>query len=322
MRVELVMASNHTSGLDGVRVGTSGWHYPSGSGKWNGVFYPSPRPKGFDELEYYARFFDAVEINSTFYGQPRAQVCAQWVSRTPGDFVFCAKLYQQFTHPRLFQQRVQAQLEKTVDSTDITKDVIEALAHANSADIDEFRRGIEPLADAGKLGALLAQFPASFHASAANRAHLTALLTAFTEHQVAVELRHRSWSDEIEQTRELLRAFGASWVWLDEPKFKDSIRQEEPEAGSFVYVRLHGRNAKAWWRGGNEERYNYEYSKEELEPIAGKVNGRKGYLFANNHANARAIKTATLVKALFGQETEAVPDVIHVPQRKPARPRR
>src|SRR6267378_1892710 len=68
-----------------VRIGTSGWNYPTGRGTWNGVFYPLPRrrPKGFDELSYYAEHFDTVEVNSTFYGQPREDVCRRWASRTP-----------------------------------------------------------------------------------------------------------------------------------------------------------------------------------------------------------------------------------------------
>jgi uncharacterized protein YecE (DUF72 family) len=63
-----------------LRIGTSGWNYPTGRGTWNGVFYPLPRlrPKGFDELSCYAEHFDTVEVNSTFYGQPRADVCRRW----------------------------------------------------------------------------------------------------------------------------------------------------------------------------------------------------------------------------------------------------
>jgi uncharacterized protein YecE (DUF72 family) len=75
-----------------IRIGTSGWHYPAGAGTWNGIFYPKPRPKGFDELEFYSRYFDTVEINSTFYGQPRPEVAAQWAKRTPPGFLFAAKL--------------------------------------------------------------------------------------------------------------------------------------------------------------------------------------------------------------------------------------
>ena len=91
-----------------VRIGTSGWNYPSGRGTWTGVFYPQARgrPKTFDELSFYAEHFDTVEVNSTFYGQPRPGVSRNWVERTPAGFEFSVKLYQKFTHPRMFEGRV------------------------------------------------------------------------------------------------------------------------------------------------------------------------------------------------------------------------
>ena len=89
------------------RIGTSGWHYPSGRGTWNGIFYPGPRDRGrgFDELAFYAERFNTVEINATFYGQPRANVTGGWVRRTPPGFDFAVKLYQKFTHPTLAGDR-------------------------------------------------------------------------------------------------------------------------------------------------------------------------------------------------------------------------
>src|SRR5437867_5194565 len=94
--------------MSDVRIGTSGWNYPSGRGTWNGVFYPPRRgrPKGFDELAFYAEHFNTVEVNTTFYGQPRVDVSRGWAARTPPGFEFSVKLYQKFTHPRLFQERV------------------------------------------------------------------------------------------------------------------------------------------------------------------------------------------------------------------------
>ena len=119
------------------------------------------RPKGFDELAFYAEHFDTVEVNSTFYGQPRAEVCRGWAERTPGDFEFSVKLYQKFTHPRMFKRAVASERCRTEVRGELA-DALDALARPNDADLDEFRRGIDPLASTGKLGALLAQFPASF----------------------------------------------------------------------------------------------------------------------------------------------------------------
>jgi uncharacterized protein YecE (DUF72 family) len=294
---------------DGLRIGTAGWHYPAGRGSWNGIFYPKPRPKGFDELSFYAQYFDVVEINTTFYGQPRPEVSAQWVARTPPRFTFCTKLYQQFTHPKLFRERVTRDLAKQLGTTDLPDTAIDALLHANQADLDEFRRGIEPLAAAGKLGPLLAQFPASFHDTADARLHIAALCRGFHGYAVALELRHRSWTDRLAETRALLNAFGASWVWIDEPKFRDSIRQPAITdiAGPLAYVRLHGRNTAEWWRPTHrDDRYAYVYSREELQPIADELEkvvkaNLRGYAVLNNHPRAGAVANAADLKALTHQ---------------------
>src|SRR3984885_11255241 len=132
-----------------LRIGTSGWNYPRGKGTWNGIFYPPSRgrPKGFDELAFYAEHFNTVEVNSTFYGQPRPEVCRGWAERTPPGFEFSIKLYQKFTHPRMFEQRVAGALPQDVRAP---SSLVPMLAQPNDADLDEFRRGIEPLASAGK----------------------------------------------------------------------------------------------------------------------------------------------------------------------------
>src|SRR5215212_6501523 len=98
--------------MEHLRVGTSGWNYPTGNGTWNGVFYPAPRrrAKDFDELAYYAEHFDTVEVNSTFYGQPRRHVTRAWADRTPRGFEFSVKLYQKFTHPKMYRERVERSL--------------------------------------------------------------------------------------------------------------------------------------------------------------------------------------------------------------------
>src|SRR5688572_13277499 len=242
-----------------IRVGTSGWNYPSGKGTWNGIFYPVPpgrrtrKAGGFDELGFYAEHFDTVEINSTFYGVPAPATARGWAERTPPGFEFSLKLYQKFTHPDMFHKATGR------DPWSL-----------GQKDVDEFRHAIDPLAAAGKLGALLAQFPASFRNEPDTRAYLEWLLERFRGYQVAVELRHRSWSDQPVETLQLLDAFGGAWAQIDEPKFQFSIRQNLlPNARTFYYLRLHGRNAKAWWKHDkSEDRYNYLYSADELRPFA------------------------------------------------------
>ena len=233
------------------------------------MFYPRLRPKGFDELSFYAEHFNTVEVNSTFYGQPRADVARAWAQRTPPDFEFSVKLYQKFTHPRMFKAAIGRALPVDVAAEPAFVDALDAIAMPNQADLDAFRRGIEPLAEGGKLGALLAQFPPSFHDTEATRSYLADLLRAFAGHRVAVELRHRSWSDRIDETLALLNELGAAWVQIDEPKFTLSIRQNYlPNVRSFYYMRLHGRNAAAWWSHAHaEDRYNYSVLGRRIEGV-------------------------------------------------------
>jgi uncharacterized protein YecE (DUF72 family) len=303
-----------------LRIGTSGWNYPSGRGTWNGIFYPPPRAraKGFSELSFYAEHFDTVEVNSTFYGQPRAEVCRKWVSHTPGDFEFSVKLYQKFTHPGMFKATLARSLSKaddrlTFDERDLRseQDALDALARPNQADIDEFRAGIEPLTASGRLGALLAQFPPSFKDSSASRDYLAHILRAFGGYSVAVELRHRSWSDRIGETLALLNQFSAAWVQIDEPKFRFSIRQNYlPNVEGFYYMRLHGRNVEKWWRHErSEDRYDYLYSAEELQEFSETANAarqlvKKLYLYTNNHFSAKSVANAVMIKRQLGEPIE------------------
>jgi uncharacterized protein YecE (DUF72 family) len=275
-----------------LRIGTSGWHYPGGRGTWDGIFYPRPedRPRGFDELAFYAERFNTVEINSTFYGQPRPAVSLGWVRRTPEQFEFSVKLFQKFTHPAT-----------ALDPTPVS-----------AADVDAFKGGIEPIAAAGKLGALLAQFPSRFHRTPEAREYLAWLLRTFRAYPLAVELRHRSWSDAQAETEALLASSGASWVQIDEPKFGSSIRQAlTPNSGTFLYVRLHGRNASEWWDPEeSEDRYNYLYSDGELAPIIERVRAarqqvRKLYLYMNNHFAAQAVANATMVREMLEEPVTA-----------------
>jgi len=289
------------------RIGTSGWHYPSGRGRWNGLLYPATRAKrdgthDFDELVRYAELFDTVEVNSTFYGPPRAEITRDWAARTPPGFEFSVKLYQKFTHPKMFTS---AALRRAPGNTGA---LLELLAAVTPSDVDGLKTGLEPLAGAGKLGALLAQFPPSFKADEASRDYLAGLLREFSDYPVAVELRHRSWSDDVSGTLGLLNAHGAALVQIDEPKFRFSIRQNQlPNVTSFYYMRLHGRNATEWWRPkAPEDRYNYLYSDDELAPIADTLDAasalvRKAYAYTNNHFAAKSVVNALMLKARTGE---------------------
>jgi uncharacterized protein YecE (DUF72 family) len=275
-----------------ILIGTSGWNYPTGNGTWNGVFYPSRRPARFDELAYYAEHFETVEVNSTFYRMPEAAQADSWRRRTPSTFLFAIKLFQKFTHPDMYLSKTGAA------NWDLSR-----------ADVDLFRAGIAPIADADRLAALLIQFPPSFQRGDDTREYLAWLLDVFGGYPIAVELRHRSWSDEGADTTALLDGAGATWALIDEPKFESSVRQALAPAGRapLTYVRLHGRNAAAWWdHDESEDRYNYLYSPDEVrtfvEPVRrAAASGRRVVVYFNNHFSAKSVANAAILKHDLGQ---------------------
>jgi uncharacterized protein YecE (DUF72 family) len=249
-----------------IYIGTSGWSYPKGEGTWNGYFYP---PGTKNELEFYSRFFSTVEINSSFYRPPNPAFAINWAKRTPAGFLFTVKLWQKFTHPEMHRQA-------TGETAAISQN-----------DIDEFKNGIEPLVKAGKLGALLAQFPPGFRNDESGGQIINALIRHFREYRLAVELRHRSWSDD-PGTAKLLKEHNTAWVMIDEPKFASSVAAEVPVTADLAYFRFHGRNAAMWWKGNVETRYQYLYSPEEISQLAEKIKAvsqQTSLLFAyfNNH---------------------------------------
>ena len=232
-----------------IYIGTSGWSYPKGEGSWTGYCYPKGK---INEFEYYSQFFNTVEINSTFYRPPNPGYVYNWAHRVPRGFLFTVKLWQKFTHPKMYKA---ATGEEAVIS---------------QQDVDMFRRSIEPLVRYEKLGAMLAQFPPSFKNDAYGQQILNAVVRIFAQYRLAVELRHRSWSDD-DTIAQLLREHDVSWVQIDEPKFRSSIAEELPITSNMAYFRLHGRNADTRWTGDSETRYKYRYSPKEIEELSDKV---------------------------------------------------
>jgi uncharacterized protein YecE (DUF72 family) len=278
------------SSAEKMYIGTSGWSYPKGEGTWNGYFYPGGK---INELEYYSQFFNTVEINSSFYRPPDPGYVYNWAKRVPRGFLFAVKLWQKFTHPKMYKEAT-------------GKDAVIA-----RSDVDLFKKCLEPLMKYDKLGALLAQFPPSFKNDAYSRQILNAIARAFREYRIAVELRHRSWSDD-EGTAALLKENNMAWVQIDEPKFSSSVAVEVPVTADFSYFRFHGRNAKEWWTGDTETRYRYLYSEEEISGLAERVKDaaeKTNLLFAffNNHWQAYAPKNAGDLKKALGMPSAQIP---------------
>ena len=273
-------------------VGTCGYSYPGEPPKgWSGVFYPKGGNKRVDELEFYASFFNTVEINSTFYRPANAEAARGWVKKTPSGFIFTVKAWQKFTHPTKLGGEAVGSRERWEPF--------------DSADINRFVEGIAPLAEAGRLGALLFQYPASFLCAPDKVERLEETLAAFDFCPKVVELRHCSWSDQAEETRKRLERFRAGWAFIDEPKFQTSVKQEISAGCEIAYLRLHGRNQQKWWRHADAwERYDYLYPAdnirrlaEKLKTLAGQSPRTKFYVFFNNHARGQAVANALMFQA-------------------------
>ncbi|MGH7887089.1 MAG: DUF72 domain-containing protein, partial [Candidatus Binatia bacterium] len=244
-----------------------------------------------DPLEFYANYFNAVEINATFYRPASAAMARAWVDKTPPDFVFTVKAWQKFTH--------------STKLGDGASGAAERWAPFDRADVEYFSAGIAPLVEAGRLGGLLFQYPAGFVRNPENGERLEAALAAFNFCPKVVELRHRSWSDQRAETDALLARFRSSWAFIDEPKFATSVRQELTADDDISYLRLHGRNTQKWWRHENSwERYDYFYPAENihrladrLRQLANKSPQTKFYVFFNNHARGQAVANGLMLQA-------------------------
>ena len=251
-----------------IRVGPAGWSYPD----WEGQVYPTPKPRGFDPLAYLAQYFDAVEINSTFYRIPDAKVTERWVARVAAhpDFRFTAKLWQGFTH----------------DGT------------ASAQDAAAFRQAMAPLQEAGRLGAVLVQFPYRFHHTPKNRASVERLADAFREYPLVLEIRHRSW-DRPEV-----------FAWLQDL----GIGLTQVVTSTVAYLRLHGRNAAMWFaeEANAAARYDYRYPAEELRELVDAAEilsqrARETYLITNNHFRGQAALNALELRSQLRRSPIPVP---------------
>jgi uncharacterized protein YecE (DUF72 family) len=283
-----------------IKIGTSGYSYPGRPPKgWYGAFYPEKKSKEFDELGYYSKIFNTCEINNTFYRPPSPTVAKGWVDKTPADFLFSVKLWQKFTHPmKIGRKKSEEHWEPPTQR-----------------DFDEFRAGIFPLAEAGKLGVLLLQYPAGFHRSSENIEKLESTLRWFYDYPKVVELRHKSWNENSSEFEALFLENRASGVLIDEPKFATSIRQEPEAIGNILYFRAHGRNAKAWWNPKESwQRYDYLYSRDEVRRHADKIKTatskrgiNKAFAFYNNHSRANAPANAIMLSQELGVRLKAMP---------------
>lgn len=270
-------------------IGTSGYDYP----EWKGIFYP-PDLKRKDFLSYYATQFNALEVNNTFYNMPTADRLLSFWERSEGKLQFSVKANRMLTHE---------------------------VGPAWELDASLFLHAVSTLANKSCLCAVLFQFPQSFHYTLENRVYLSKLIDAFGSLPVVIEFRHIEWIRE--SVLEGLQSRGAGLCYCDMPELKylpnnatsgvpEQYVVPEPVEGqplpTSFYLRLHGRNADAWYASDNSpngsSRYTYDYTDQELSefvPVIQNVilTGRQPIVFFNNHPNGSGAKNAVKFKDLL-----------------------
>jgi uncharacterized protein YecE (DUF72 family) len=253
-------------------------------------------------LEYLARFFDTTEINTSFYGPLKPELAKLWCRKIESvnkNFLFTAKLYRAFTHSPM----------------SLTEPTSAASIRPTDEDEVRTREGLDAIANEGRLGALLIQFPVSFKNTSLNREYLERLLRQFIEYPRVVEVRHSSWNDA-----ETLASFSQKNVGfcnIDQPVLGRSLAPTEHVTGTIGYIRLHGRNYEQWFDSDNRnDRYNYLYSerelagwKERIESVAERAQAT--YVITNNHFESKAGVNALELKAMIsGKRVLAPPTLI------------
>ncbi len=281
-------------------MGTAGWDYPD----WRGIVYPNKKKtKSFDELGYLARYFDTVEINSTFYGPGDRKAAAGWVARVAHnpEFKFTAKLWRRFTHER---------------------------GSALSAEeVASARAAFDVLQEAGRLGAVLLQFPWSFKRDDAAREWLRDVVAAFAAFPLVLEVRHASWNSE--EVLADLAERGVGIVNIDQPLYPNSIAPAARATSSVGYVRMHGRNYQDWFRqsADRNQRYDYLYTAAELGPwverireIAARPTIREMYAVTNNHHLGKAPANGGMIEGMLSQRKVRVPPTLYARYRAALEP--
>ena len=288
-----------------IRVGTASWSDPGFVADW----YPKRLPAQ-ERLPWYAKHFDLVEVNSTFYAVPPAATVAKWCEVTPDGFTFDVKLHRLLSRHRAPVNTLPRGLRALAGSTPEKAVLTPKL---ESALVEVIREAIEPMVTAGKLGALLLQLTPSFSPRKHSLAELDHLLDLLREYKVAVELRNRNWvvEEQRDDTLDYFRKRDVALVAVDSPPGEHFMIMPGFDAVTtprLAYLRAHGRNTKGYVSGRSvAERFDYDYSNKELEEIAERARGlakiaMDTHIIFNNNKGNYAPKAADRFQRIVAEK--------------------
>lgn len=293
-------------------VGTSSWADPGFVKEW----YPPGMPAR-ERLPWYAERFEIVELNASFYAVPDRDTVRRWVEATPAGFTFDVKLHRLLSRHSAGLDSLPPDLRDRARTTSRGRVVLDRELELALA--GELMAAIEPLEDAGRLGALLLQCTPAFKPSANRLEELEPLVEAVAPRRFALELRHRGWvSDErAAETLAWCSEHGVAFVCVDAPVADNPSIMPPIDAvtrDDLAYMRLHGRNAHGYLHGKSvAERFGWIYEDRELEEIAGRAHAladqaAEVHVLFNNNRDDDAPTSARRFRALLGQDPGPPPE--------------
>ena len=251
-----------------ILVGTASWSDPGFIERW----YPKKMPAG-DRLSWYAQHFELVEVNSTFYSVPEPRMAERWCAVTPNEFRFDVKLHQLFSFHSTPAKLLPPELQRRADTD--AKGNAKSTPELQAALLKAFLLPISILRNAGKLGVLLLQLSPAFSPRKHQLVELEPLMEMLTGYDLAIEFRNRNWAigGQLQPTIDFVRKNRAIFVNVDAPASDHFTVMpsdvDEVTNPKTAYLRLHGRNAKAYTTGKTvAARFDYDYNDKEIEEVA------------------------------------------------------
>jgi uncharacterized protein YecE (DUF72 family) len=256
-----------------VRVGTASW---TDRTLLESGWYPPEADTPDKRLRFYARQFPLVEVDSTYYALPAEQTATAWAARTPPGFTFNIKAFSLFTQHPTRVAALPAGLREAAGTSGKDRVYLKDVGPGVADEAwERFLGALEPLNQAGKLGAILLQFPPWFPISRARKEYIVSCARRVAPRQVCIEFRNPTWMtpDNQAETLGFLAEHKLPYVCVDMPQgYKDSIPPVLAATAGLAVLRLHGHSGK-WTSKDIHERFGYDYSDAELSEWAPKVRG-------------------------------------------------